>query len=446
MGRKEFMVALHYLYLIRDRVIMFLPDNAEQGFIEDMDRTRLPLWKMNKKQLYEWFNEKDKNERMKDLKTYILKGDLSKQEDIKKKLSIFEGKMEKELKFSTLRIESIKKQIWKYNDMVRPFGTEFIRGQTPADIFDENDKIKDNCAKYITDYEKSIDDAVKEIKKLFEAGHKEEIKENEWNNMLNHWAKMHSKLRGNNNYIHDTKIHRFSNIYPYEFNSMDMYIGSWMDRTFGLMQWPVAELEYMLLLRNIIKEKNVVMIVAIGQKNAKERLVMKDYWKDDLGQGDFQAKENNNVNGYKLWDIKDGENTIFKMLYFENWTDFEAPSADQLDIFQEIFQKINDNLEKTDDKQKIEKTDDKQKIEKTDYKQKKRVLIHCRAGVGRSGTFRLMYKYWEKFKNKGEVKAYDLHELIADVTKQRALRAHTVQARGQFNYLKKYIESLHEKS
>lgn len=67
-------------------------------------------------------------------------------------------------------------------------------------------------------------------------------------------------------------------------------------------------------------------------------------------------------------------------------------------------------------------------------KENKRIIIHCRSGVGKSGTLRLMYKAWKK-----EISS---DNLLDEVIAQRALRMYTVQTQTQYNFLQAYVRSV----
>jgi hypothetical protein len=67
----------------------------------------------------------------------------------------------------------------------------------------------------------------------------------------------------------------------------------------------------------------------------------------------------------------------------------------------------------------------------------KKILVHCRAGVGRSGTLRLMYKAWKK--------ELTTDGLVSAMNTQRALRKYAVQTKLQYIFLQDYIRTSEEK-
>jgi len=75
------------------------------------------------------------------------------------------------------------------------------------------------------------------------------------------------------------KMHRFPDVYAYDFNAMPYYIGSWMGDCFGMMQWPMPGELYKQILRDIITTNNVGMIVVLGEQNPNEQTKMISYWR-----------------------------------------------------------------------------------------------------------------------------------------------------------------------
>lgn len=247
-------------------------------------------------------------------------------------------------------------------------------------------------------------DELEKVLSLRKSGHVDDIT----------WTKMNSILRQSmeDQLIHskfsfNKKIHRFPDTYPYEFNTMPNYIGSWMGDCFGMMQWPMPQPHYMKCLQQIITENNVGMIVALGEQNKGERIPMVSYW-ETLGTA-YREKV---YEGFIIRMVTGipPHNASCIALQFPSWRDYDSPNKHKF-CFDALFNRIK-------------------QVENA----RKRILLHCRAGCGRSGTLRLMYKAWKK-----ELYPKDL---LSALNTQRALRMWTIQTRAQYNFLYDYIRTV----
>jgi len=214
--------------------------------------------------------------------------------------------------------------------------------------------------------------------------------------------------------------HRFPDTYPFDFNAMTGHIGSWMGDMFGLMQWPMPGHPYKKILRHVIQENNVGMIVALGKREKNQRVEMTAYWKK-LGLSWKKPTKKLGCNIHNIEDIPDLKSPKDKKKYhkcvvyhFRDWPDRGTPSQEHIDFFEFLFSKIKEMEE-----------------------EKKQVIVHCRAGVGRSGSLRLMYYAWKKEINSDN--------LVEEFNKQRALRMWAVQTHVQYVFVQNYIRKVEEK-
>lgn len=176
------------------------------------------------------------------------------------------------------------------------------------------------------------------------------------------------------------------------------------------MQWPMTGDNYIEVLKKIITENNIAIIIALGKQEPNQRVEMVSYWKT-LGKKYTQTKTDHCIIR-KVTGIPP-KNTTCTIYQYPEWPDRGSPTK-HCDGFDFLFTKI-------------------QEMEKDG----KRLLLHCRAGVGRSGTLRLMYKAWKK----------ELHSdgLVSAISAQRALRMWTVQTKLQYNFLQDYIRIVEDK-
>merc|ERR1712130_878074 len=96
---------------------------------------------------------------------------------------------------------------------------------------------------------------------------------------------------------------------------------------------------------------------------------------------------------------------------YKKWPDHDAPTTEDNKEFNQLFEKIKE-------------------FEMAG----KKIIFHCRAGVGRSGTLRLMYLAWKK-----EISTSDLPYAL---NYSRALRMYTVQTQSQYNFLQEYVRAM----
>jgi len=251
---------------------------------------------------------------------------------------------------------------------------------------------------------------IKELQGIVSVLGTADINENVWNRMQLCMQRSMKKQLENQHFKYIPSKHRFPDIYPYDFNAMEGFIGSWMGDCFGLMQWPMPDKDNMQIVEKVVVENNVEMIVIVGVPESDQRVEMSWYWFEmgDDCSDDESIKHCTVRDVYKVYGTKKN----IKIMQFEAWPDMGAPK--KMENFEYLFQEM-------------------QKVEKKG----KNIIIHCRAGVGRSGSLRLMYKVWQGTLNQGN--------MVEEVVKSRALRMWTVQTLLQWNFLKKYIEKFQDK-
>jgi protein tyrosine phosphatase len=129
-------------------------------------------------------------------------------------------------------------------------------------------------------------------------------------------------------------------------------------------------------------------------------------------------KINNNIFTYEVVDKSTGQSKIINRLHHSTWKDFSAVTEDNLALLIEKVEKLPSNL--------------------TDA-----TWVHCRAGVGRTGTLITAMILKEKIK-KGEVTKDNLDtvliDIIIDLRKQRG--EHFVQQEVQLALLRQYANFL----
>jgi len=265
-------------------------------------------------------------------------------------------------------------------------------------------EVQDMVKKNDVRYEKGLR-CMDEFKGILSVLGTSDVNENVWKRMQICLTKAMKLQLQNQIFKYEPMKHRFPDIYPYDYNAMEGFIGSWMGDCFGLMQWPMPDEESLKLVEKVVEENNVELIVIIGVPEPDQRVEMSFYW-FEMGEDCSDDYDKNHCTIRDVYKIN-GTKKDIKIMQFAAWPDMGAPK--KMENFEYLFKEM-------------------EKVEK----RKKNIIIHCRAGVGRSGTLRLMYRVWQ-----GKITQKNMTE---EVIKSRALRMWTVQTLLQWNFLKKYVE------
>eukprot|EP00002_Diphylleia_rotans_P005075 TRINITY_DN1409_c0_g3_i1.p1 TRINITY_DN1409_c0_g3~~TRINITY_DN1409_c0_g3_i1.p1 ORF type:complete len:425 (-),score=103.29 TRINITY_DN1409_c0_g3_i1:457-1731(-) len=225
----------------------------------------------------------------------------------------------------------------------------------------------------------------------------------------------------------DEKI-RFQDIIPYSYNHIRK-MGSWISPSVGAIQWPLPE--NIADLYECLQLEHVSSIISLGPT------VDTAYW-DPYSMKSFLPSSN--IRFYRLDRPADahplekgfleteqsasptfGHHSIHPSLRFgcveigdahkvrlyryEDWEDYEAPSGDALDAVITLASLIRQS------------------------KSQHKLLVHCRAGVGRTGTLMLIANCWEEWEANGQV------DVLFELLKLRLRRDHMVQQFSQLLYV-----------
>ena len=175
------------------------------------------------------------------------------------------------------------------------------------------------------------------------------------------------------------------------------------------------------------KSKVIVMLCNLMEKNKKK---CANYWEAKMNKftvvaSFLETKDMYNVREIELFKGKNGEKRTIFQIHYTNWPDKEVPETEDLQIFSKINQLV-DRLNKSDTKQPI--------------------IVHCSAGVGRTGTFISMYlleKEIEKqIKDNCPIIRFNIFNLVR---KLKEMRMYMVQTVKQYQLIYKFAYYLLDK-
>ena len=229
---------------------------------------------------------------------------------------------------------------------------------------------------------------------------------------------------------------RYGNIMPYkdnkvEINSNNKYINaSWIhlpyNKSFIATQGPLDTTidDFW----QMIYQYNIQVIIMLCQLEEKSKIKCAKYWEPNC-VNNYQL---NLLNEFQIFDgiilrnfeIKKNSEDIFPrtviQLHYTCWEDHSAPDKD---AFEKLL-KLIDYMEQ--------------------YKQNCPVLVHCSAGVGRTGTFLGIYNLnLEINKQLIDTNLFEIKVSVMDIVRKlKEMRLHLVENDDQYLFLYQFVDML----
>ena len=177
-------------------------------------------------------------------------------------------------------------------------------------------------------------------------------------------------------------------------------------------------------------EYNVTRILMLCTEFEGDKRKCSNYWDDNMKSDLFENKGNSNIMKdnnleqkiIQVCNKKTGEMRKFPHLQFKDWPDHSTPNIQNyVQLFQYLFNFIdernNDNKTKNNP-----------------------VLVHCSAGIGRTGVFLTLYGICNEI-NKAIQQGQEITFSVFNfVRKLKEMRMFSVENINQYNFIYKFLE------
>ena len=236
------------------------------------------------------------------------------------------------------------------------------------------------------------------------------------------------------------KLCRYQEIFPYRYNTIQVpsspnkqINGSWInipyEKSFIATQGPpercIDDFWFMCFDYNI----NTIIMLCNEIEEGEEKC--SKYW-DLKNSSNFKIinieKKNNNeifttrkinIQNLKSNNNKTYSNKIFSHIQFKKWPDQKSPNiVDVLHYFEKLFEFMDIN------------------------KGNSPPVIHCSAGVGRTGTFLVLYLLYKEILRQISTQSMIIFNVFNLVRKLKEMRLYMVQTISQYEFIYTFIEEL----
>ena len=247
----------------------------------------------------------------------------------------------------------------------------------------------------------------------------------------------------------DQSLCRYKEIYPYkedklvlttDYNDHKYINASWMHifelRSFIATQGPtditIDDFWTMCF------KYNVGRIIMLCKEVEDNKIKCSKYWDKALISDIFEIKEctilpdGNDLIEEKIITIYNKKNNVtktFPHIQFKAWPDHKIPNIQNyVPIFEKLFKFADDGRSKKENIPKI--------------------LVHCSAGIGRTGVFLTLYTLCHEIQQQLKKKADDIiFNVFNCVRKLKEMRMYSVENINQYNFIYRFLEEyLNEKN
>ena len=168
---------------------------------------------------------------------------------------------------------------------------------------------------------------------------------------------------------------------------------------------------------------NIIIMLCKEFEGGREKCAR--YWDNNIKMENYtiMLKNEENKDQYIIRDIllrnKNNQERIIKQIHYTGWPDHGVPDIQDGKVF-DVFSEI------------IEKTDQ--------YKGDGPIVVHCSAGVGRTGTYISMYYLEKEIKKQIKDKVEEIKFSIFNlVRKLKEMRLYLVQTSEQYLFIYQFV-------
>ena len=245
----------------------------------------------------------------------------------------------------------------------------------------------------------------------------------------------------------DPKLCRYKDIYPYAHNSINIKTSyndnekinaSWMHvfdiNSFIATQGPNDEtIDDFWTMCFKYKVNRIIMLCQEYEDNKKK---CSNYWGQELKSNIFEIKESQIINSDNIIEEKKitvynkviNKTLTFPHIQFKAWPDHKIPDIQNyVPIFTRLFNFADEGRKNKDNGP---------------------ILVHCSAGIGRTGVFLTLYgichEIDQQIKNKNDYITFNIFNFVR---KLKEMRMYSVENINQYNFIYRFLkEYLDEKN
>ena len=239
-------------------------------------------------------------------------------------------------------------------------------------------------------------------------------------------------------YCNSEKVYnRYKDILPFEYNKIEINkekegnhyinasgINAYHKNYFIATQGPKKET--IKDFWTMIDEQGCQIIIMLCQLEENKKKKCENYWNTEFTHDIIDEYDETKwiFRQMKHKDLKSGKDKIITQLHFTEWKDKDVPE-EEFDKFISAFEFIDRGRKNNKNNQATP------------------VVVHCSAGVGRTGTFIAMYYLYKEIlgqikQEKNEI-TFSIFNLVR---KLKEMRAHLVQTEEQYIFLYKFVQYL----
>ena len=232
------------------------------------------------------------------------------------------------------------------------------------------------------------------------------------------------------------ELNRYKDILPYKYNSIKISTNSQYinaspinigdkKNLFIATQGPIPQtIEDFWTIIWELNSKVIVMLCNLFENNKKK---CENYWETEMKQFKVKVKKEIKNDIYYIREIQlinllNKEERNITQIHYMNWPDHGVPDNNKLKIFSEI----NELVDKFNSNNMP-------------------IIVHCSAGVGRTGTFIAMYLLEKEILKQIEDKCPIIRIIVFNIVRKlKEMRMYMVQTLEQYKLIYSFVEYLLE--